>query len=232
VKTQKSLFLNHIAPHLPEPLGDVEQLPELMKEPWSDLSPQTQKMLLSILCKYVRLVTKKEVNFTNHVRRLAKPASDLTVWTLDECNVALQKAMKYDMELYKMLLTTLLFRSRIKINRSYDGPTKNGKPRTIPMTLELEDMFKDDYTVGADDELIFKRCDPNNRLKVLCKIAGLPELTWHGLRHTFATLALEAGRSPKRVSAILGHSKLSTTLDIYWQATGEDMDMGFISGGQ
>ena len=37
----------------------------------------------------------------------------------------------------------------------------------------------------------------------------------HGLRHTWATLALQAGIHPKVVSERLGHSTISITLDTY-----------------
>ena len=47
---------------------------------------------------------------------------------------------------------------------------------------------------------------------------GLPDLPIHGLRHTWATLALEAGIHPKIVSERLGHSKIAVTLDMYSQS--------------
>jgi integrase len=45
--------------------------------------------------------------------------------------------------------------------------------------------------------------------------AGLPKVRVHDARHTFATLMLELGESPKTVQTLLGHSKIATTLDIY-----------------
>ena len=45
--------------------------------------------------------------------------------------------------------------------------------------------------------------------------AGLPYLTFHGLRHAHATLLLTAGVHPKVVSERLGHSNISITMDIY-----------------
>ena len=49
----------------------------------------------------------------------------------------------------------------------------------------------------------------------LVKAQGLPHLTFHGLRHAHATLALSAGINPKVVSERLGHSSISVTMDIY-----------------
>lgn len=45
--------------------------------------------------------------------------------------------------------------------------------------------------------------------------AGLPARRFHDARHTFATLMLELGESPKTVQTMLGHTTISTTLDIY-----------------
>ena len=44
---------------------------------------------------------------------------------------------------------------------------------------------------------------------------GLPHIRLHDLRHTWATLALEAGVHPKVVSERLGHANISITLDTY-----------------
>ena len=53
--------------------------------------------------------------------------------------------------------------------------------------------------------------------KKLVKAAGLPEnFNFHGLRHTHATLLLLAGENIKAVSERLGHSSVSTTLNIYY----------------
>ncbi|CAN5388880.1 site-specific integrase [soil metagenome] len=47
----------------------------------------------------------------------------------------------------------------------------------------------------------------------------LPMISVHGLRHTWATLALEAGVHPKVVQERLGHANISITLDIYSHVT-------------
>ncbi|MBA2681865.1 MAG: site-specific integrase [Ktedonobacteraceae bacterium] len=49
--------------------------------------------------------------------------------------------------------------------------------------------------------------------------AGLPKIRFHDLRHSAATLLLEAGINPKVVSEMLGHSSVSITLSLYAHVT-------------
>ena len=49
----------------------------------------------------------------------------------------------------------------------------------------------------------------------LVKTAELPHLTVHGLRHAFATLALNGGVDLKTTSEMLGHSTIAVTADVY-----------------
>jgi integrase len=51
--------------------------------------------------------------------------------------------------------------------------------------------------------------------KPLLKRAELPDIRLYDLRHTFATLWLESGEHPKILQEILGHSRISITLDTY-----------------
>lgn len=60
--------------------------------------------------------------------------------------------------------------------------------------------------------------NPNNftwRFNRLVKKAGLPHIRLHDLRHTHATLALQAGVHPKVVQERLGHSSIAVTLNTY-----------------
>ena len=47
----------------------------------------------------------------------------------------------------------------------------------------------------------------------------LPRVTIKGLRHTHATLLLELGEHPKVVQERLGHSTITTTMNIYSHVT-------------
>lgn len=52
--------------------------------------------------------------------------------------------------------------------------------------------------------------------KPLLKPAGISEqFTFHGLRHTHATLLLQQGVNPKIIQERLGHSNIGMTLDVY-----------------
>ena len=55
--------------------------------------------------------------------------------------------------------------------------------------------------------------------KLLLRRNNIREVNVHGLRHTFATRALESGMSPKTLSKILGHSSVGFTLDTYAHVT-------------
>ncbi len=80
------------------------------------------------------------------------------------------------------------------------------------------------WNPGEYDGLIFasETGEPLDRRKVtarkfknLLKRAGLPEIRFHDLRHTAATLLLSKNVNPKIVSEMLGHSTIAITLDTY-----------------
>jgi integrase len=74
-----------------------------------------------------------------------------------------------------------------------------------------------------DQGLVFSRhdgtpMDPERLPRAFARLlqeAGLPSLRFHDARHTFATLMLELGESPKTVQTMLGHSRVAITLDRY-----------------
>ena len=80
------------------------------------------------------------------------------------------------------------------------------------------------WSPGDADGLIFasetgesldRRVVTKSEFKPLLKRAGLPEIRFHDLRHTCATLLLTRNVNPKIVSEMLGHSSIAITLDTY-----------------
>lgn len=61
----------------------------------------------------------------------------------------------------------------------------------------------------------FAHRNVSREYKRLLVRAGLPDISFHALRHTNATLLLLQGVHPKLVQERLGHSTVSMTLDIY-----------------
>ena len=57
--------------------------------------------------------------------------------------------------------------------------------------------------------------DVLDQLKALLQKAGLPDIRFHDLRHSAATMLLGMGVHPKIVQEILGHNQISMTLDTY-----------------
>lgn len=113
-------------------------------------------------------------------------------------------------------------RSRLLVTKTYDslrkvcGPTKNGRPRVVPMSKQLEQALLQKYEFDPVASRVFPCTAVQVKVKRACKRAGVPAITYHCLRHTFATLALESGKSVKAVSDALGHSNVSTTINLYW----------------
>jgi integrase len=55
----------------------------------------------------------------------------------------------------------------------------------------------------------------NRSFKPLLKRAGLPDICFHDLRHTCATLLLSQGTHPKLVQELPGHATIATTIQEY-----------------
>ena len=55
----------------------------------------------------------------------------------------------------------------------------------------------------------------NRSFKPLLRRAGLPDIRFHDLRHTCATLMLAVGTNRKVVQETLVHANVSVTLDTY-----------------
>lgn len=65
----------------------------------------------------------------------------------------------------------------------------------------------------------------SNQIKKAGKRILGKDISAHTLRHIFATEALKAGWSPKKIAIQLGHSSVSTTLDLYCQDSPDYQDI-------
>ncbi|MDR2005456.1 MAG: site-specific integrase [Prevotella sp.] len=103
-----------------------------------------------------------------------------------------------------------------------DSPKTKNSIRDIPMSRDLLKMLKPIKKIVNNSFYILtndmKPTEPRtyrNHYKRLMKELEMPELKFHGLRHSFATRCIESNCDYKTVSVILGHSNISTTLNLY-----------------
>lgn len=91
------------------------------------------------------------------------------------------------------------------------------KAKQIKQKLKMGSFFQDNGLVFCKkDGNSFTTAAFHKNFKNMLNQAGLSnKIRFHDLRHTYATLLLEAGENPKVIQELLGHANISTTLDIY-----------------
>ncbi|MBP1053060.1 site-specific integrase [Rhodococcus qingshengii] len=134
---------------------------------------------------------------------------------------------------------------RVSIRRALDTTargtvklTKTGGARVVNLDKNTLDVLKSyrakrgavALSLAGGTGYVFGNLDGTSRQpKAITKAWGLrmgwakaalgedvlPHMTLKGLRHTHASLLLEAGEHPKVVQERLGHSTITTTMDIY-----------------
>jgi integrase len=117
----------------------------------------------------------------------------------------------------------------------FTSPKTAGSRRSVKLTGMATDALKSHLerqlgeidrvgSLWSENGLIFasetgdplgRRAVTASKFKPLLKRAGLPEIRFHDLRHTCATLLLTRNMNPKIVSEMLGHSTIAITLDTY-----------------
>lgn len=103
-----------------------------------------------------------------------------------------------------------------------DTPKTKNSIRDIPMSKDLLKMLKpvkkivnSTFFVLTNDTKPTEPRTYRNYYKKLMGKLNMPDLKFHGLRHSFATRCIESNCDYKTVSVILGHSNISTTLNLY-----------------
>lgn len=117
------------------------------------------------------------------------------------------------------------------------GTPKSGERREVPMPLFMVDTLarlcegksREDY-LWSDGPLPLTYPSGSDRwfagaVRRAQKVdASIPMLTPHDLRHTAASLAVQAGANVKAVQRMLGHASAAMTLDVYADLFDDDLD--------
>jgi integrase len=96
--------------------------------------------------------------------------------------------------------------------------SKTGKTRPIPVNSESRRILEA-WALGRKNDFVFYNHDtgrPFVDLKagfaLACRKAGISDVTWHTLRHTFASRLVERGVDIVTVQQLLGHSTVTVTM--------------------
>ena len=118
--------------------------------------------------------------------------------------------------------------------RELDTPKNNSSIRFLKISLTMElgiyllkkyylkkyGIFKDDYFVfGGSKPLAPTTID--RKKEMACKKSHIRPITQHEFRHSYATRKLHLGVSIDKISRSMGHSKVTTTLDVYVHGANE-----------
>ncbi len=98
--------------------------------------------------------------------------------------------------------------SNSKTGKGYDVPM-NEDVRAVTLALRRE-------AGGAEHVFINPKTgrpytDLKNGFAKACELAGITDLHWHDLRHTFGTRLAEGGHSEAVIRELMGHASGSTT---------------------
>ena len=124
--------------------------------------------------------------------------------------VALLTGARYG-ELCRMLARDFDARSRTALV----AESKSSKPRRLPLTDEgcllLEELTAgkapDDFVLVKADGTAWQKSEQHRRIHEACAAASIvPTVTFHGIRHTFASLLVTAGVPLAFVADALGHA--------------------------
>lgn len=111
--------------------------------------------------------------------------------------------------------------------------TKTGKSRYVPIPDSIQKELMEKVMATPADALVFRSTKGGNlrssnfarRVFIpALKNAGLPRIKFHDLRHTAVTNLIHSGVNIVSVSKAVGHSKPTTTLNIYAHELSDHQD--------
>ncbi|RJO67136.1 MAG: site-specific integrase [Myxococcales bacterium] len=182
----------------------------LVESPWSQSKKRRKKAMV--------ILSPEELK---KVFEAASPSTRAGLALAGFCGLRLEEIMGLrceDVDTEKRII--YVRRARLKIfgrnSREVVKDTKTGKPRVVPIPqialpfipLSVKDRKGEEYLYPK------YRKDFPNRLRTACRQAGVQRVTMHELRHVCGSNLMMTG-GVAVAQAVLGHSQINTTVDIY-----------------
>lgn len=218
---------------------DVEKLKATLLK--RELSPKTINNALGTLSRLLSYAVEAEVIATMvTIKRLKVPPPAFDFLTFEEADRLLEAARKHSADWHAQIFTALrtglrygelcelrwsdvdLVAGRLLVRRSFTRgkvkTPKSNRTREVPLSPDTVAVLKAHRHLRS--ELVFCKPDGGRRIhrradvaiKKICKRAGLRNIGWHVLRHSFASHLVMLGRSVKEVQELLGHSTITMTM--------------------
>ena len=140
------------------------------------------------------------------------------------CALKWQDINLYDKYIYvnkTMGRIQVLGDSKTKTKIVVSPPKSISSIRKIPIPNEILNIlttYKNNpeaFLLTASDNKYIEPRNMENHFKAVIKKCGIENVTFHTLRHTFATRCVELGFDIKSLSEILGHASVNITLNRY-----------------
>lgn len=136
-----------------------------------------------------------------------------------------------DKKVFQVRRTVMrVYDSEMKHTKMIIGPTKTGAgtrdipivKNIMPVVRKFKKFYGDScYVASGTEKLLEPRTYRDWHKRYLKKVGVKEILKFHSIRHTFASSLIDQGVDIKSVSAMMGHSDVSVTMNLYVHPSAE-----------
>jgi len=160
----------------------------------------------------VRFLSKEE---ENRLRAAVVPVAPVPPWDWEEALLELDVALNTGMrkgEQFSLTWDQVDFANRnIHLNLTKNGSSRYVRLNTVALAALAQLKRRQDRLGYPADSRIFSIKDPSEWFDAAVERAGIEDVTWHTLRHTFASRLVMRGVNLRTVQVLMGHKSIIMT---------------------